>query len=689
MVDVMEKSTDKIGRIISIFKDYWQHALALSIFLLIVGVVYWRDLEILANEAFHSEALSHVLLMPFFVGVLLYWKRDAFKAALAFNSLEKKSEKIFFDELVGLSLCLIAFLVYWYGSHTFYPLEYHLLSLPIFVAGAVLVLFNLKALKAFAIPLVLLVFLVPLPSEVAYTLGGSLANLNTQVSYTLLKGLGVPVALNTTYGSPTITLAKPQGMPIPFTIGVACSGIYMLTAFFMFAVFLAAIVQAPLLKKALIFILGFAVFEVLNIVRITSIVSAAYFLSEEIAMLIFHSAAGLILTFIGIFITLGLSEKLLGIKVATGKAGTPPCPECIKLQEKFWNFCLNCGRFFNPFRRKPSKIFWTKLTLLLIGCCLISLSVNAPVFVISKETMEVTSWEGTTEVLPQIPEHSLVFLYRDTDYERIAKQDASLVYAYFPANLSKPVTYVLISVANSISNLHSWEVCLISWQTAHGRYPLVEVLASKDIQLLEGKQLIARYLVFYDSREKYTQFTLYWYERATFKIGATVQQRFVRISLVILVWKASSHQQYESQLLELGDAVAQHWKPIKTQSLLSLGIPAQQALLAFSTALIVVTKMAQYTRDWRKRINNLKIFNNIASPTDKLVLQTLTELGKTKGAATTAEISSAIKNKTGKTAKFERLVERLNRLREYGFIKMDIAMSDNSPILVWKSLVSL
>jgi len=50
--------------------------------------------------------------------------------------------------------------------------------------------------------------------------------------------------------------------------------------------------------------------------------------------------------------------------------------------------------------------------------------------------------------------------------------------------------------------------------------------------------------------------------------------------------KASSHQQYESQLLELGDAVAQHWKPIKTQSLLSLGIPAQQTLLAFSTALI-------------------------------------------------------------------------------------------------------
>jgi len=439
----------------------------------------------------------------------------------------------------------------------------------------------------------------------------------------------------------------------------------------------------------LIFILGFAIFEVLNIIRITSIVSAAYFFNEEVAMLIFHSAAGLILTFIGIFITLGLSEKLLRIKVATDKAETSPCPECIKLREKIQNFCLNCGRFFNQFRRKPSKFFWTKLTLLLIGCCLISISVNAPVFAISKETIEVASWEGTTEILPQIPEYSLVFLYRDIDYERLAKQDASLVYAYFPTNLSKPVTYVLVNVANSISNLHNWEVCLISWQTAHGQYPLVVVLASKDMPLLEGNQLIAKYLVFHNPEEKYTQFTLYWYERATFKIGATIQQRFVRISLVILAWKASSHQQYESQVLELGEAVAQHWKPIKTQSLLSLGIPAQQTFLAFSIALIIITKIAQHTSDWRKRINNFKIFNNIASPTDKLVLQTLTELSKTKEAATTAEISSEIKNKTGKTVKLESLVERLNQLREYGFIKMDIIMRDNSPTLVWESLVSL
>ncbi|MEM2738144.1 MAG: exosortase/archaeosortase family protein [Candidatus Bathyarchaeia archaeon] len=657
--------------------------------MLVIWAVYWRDLEILLNEALHAEALSHVLLIPAFVGVLLYLKRDAFKASLALESLRKKSGGMPFDELAGLSLCLIAFLVYWYGSYTFYPLEYHVLSLPVFVVGAMLILFNLKALKVLIIPVVLLVFMVPMPNEIAYTLGGNLANINTQASYTLLKGLGVPVTLNTTYGSPTIMLTKNQEQPIPFTVDIPCSGIYMLTAFFMFAVFLMAIVQAPLLKKALIFAVGFAVFEALNIVRITSIVSAAYLFGEEVAMLIFHSLAGLMLTFVGIFITLIVSEKLLAIKVITSRADTPLCPECNRFREKFQNFCLNCGRFFNPFRRKPSRVFWAKITLLLIGCCLVSLSVSAPVFAISKETIEVTSWEKTTEILPRVPDYNLTFLYRDTGYERIAKQDASLVYAYFPANLSRPVTYAIISVATSISNLHNWEVCLISWQTAQGRYPLVEVLASNDIQLLEGGQLIAKYLVFRNSEENYTQYTLYWYERATFKMGATVQQRYVRISLLIWAWGVSSPQQYENQLLELGDAVARHWEPIKTQALLSLGIPAQQTLLAFSIALIIVTKAAESTRKWHRKMNNMKIFNNLASPTDKLVLQTITELSKAKGNATTAEINNAIKNRTGKTMKLRRLMERLNRLQEYGFIKVDLTLTADTPTLVWKSLVNL
>jgi len=216
----------------------------------------------------------------------------------------------------------------------------------------------------------------------------------------------------------------------------------------------------------------------------------------------------------------------------------------------------------------------------------------------------------------------------------------------------------------------------------------VKVLESKDIQLLEGNQLIAKYLVFQDPKQNYTQLTLYWYERATFKIGATVQQKYVRINLIILLTaNPSGYQRHEDQLLDFGKAIAHYWEPMKTQLLFSLGIPAQQTILIMSIAFIIIAKITQSTREWRKRTNNLKIFNNFASTTDKLVLKVITELNRTKKAMTTAEINGAIKNKVGKSMALKKLLERLNRLQEYGFIKMDVISNNNEPVLVWKNLI--
>ena len=680
----------KLKRALTKVKTYYLHIVAASLILLLIFLVYMRDLEILINEAFNTEALSHVLLIPLLVGFLLYSKRDLFKASLALGKLRKQPKGKFVDELIGLSLCLVAFLIYWYGSYTFYPLEYHLLSLPIFIAGVMLILFNLKPLKTIILPILFLFFLIPLPNEIMSTLGGTLANFNTQASYALLKPLGLPVTLSTSYGAPTILLTTSAGQQTSFTIDLPCSGIYTFIAFAMFATFLALIVSTSLLKKILIFVTGFFIFEILNIIRITTIISAAYLFGEEVAMLIFHTAAGLLLTFVGMLLTLFASEKILKVQFFSKTKETAPCSKCKISLRRFENFCLNCGKFFNSFKWKPSQSFWAKLIILFLGCSIVTFSVNAPVFAIAQETIEVKStWENATEILPQIPSYNLKFLYRDVNYERIAKQDASLTYAYFPANTSRPIKiYALVGVANSISNLHSWEVCLISWQTAQGRYPLVSVLDSKDIELLEGVPIIARYLVF-KNQQNYTQMTLYWYEKATFQTGITVQQKYVRISLIILTRNSTNYQQYEPELLDFGKTIASYWEPIKRQSLISLGIPAQQTLLLLSVAIIIVTKTTQYTNEWRKRTNNLKIFNNLASSEDKLLLQTVTELCKEQKALTTRDINFAVKRKLRKFMKVERLVERLNHLQEYGFIKMDIISNNDKPVLVWKSLVKI
>jgi exosortase/archaeosortase family protein len=685
----MEKLKQRFADALAKTKVYYQHILAISLILLLIFLVYWRDLEILANEALNSEALSHILLMPLFVGFLFYQKKELLKASLAPDKRQKQSKTKFADWLIGSSICIVAFLLYWYGSFTFYPVEYHLLSLPIFIIGITLILFNFRTLRAAIFPIIFLCFLIPLPSETMYMLGGNLANFNTLASYSMLKvRFGLPVILSTSYGAPTVLLTTSAGKPASFTIDLPCSGIYTFIAFVMFATFLTLIVSAPALKKIFVFIIGFVVFEILNIIRITIIISAAYFFGEEIAMLVFHTAAGLILTFIGMILTLFISERFLKIQFFSKKTDeTSLCPKCKTSLKNFENFCLSCGRFFDPLKKKPSRTFWTKTIILLLCCSAITLSINAPVFAIAQGTIEVTStWENTTNIFPSIPQYDLKFLYRDTNYEQIAKQDASLTYAYF--NASNPAVYMLVGVANSISNLHNWEECLISWQTAQGQYPLVSVLDSRDIQLLENSTIIARYLVF-KNPQNYTQVTLYWYEQATFKTGMTAQQKYVRISLVILTRNSTSYQQYETQLLGFGQAIAAYWEPMKNQSLISLGIPAQQTLLIISIFLIISTKTTQYTSEWRKRTNNLKIFNNFASPGDKLVLETITELNKKRKAITARDINLAIKSKVGKFMKFERLTDRLMRLQEYGFIKRDIIFSNNKPVLTWKSLVNI
>ncbi|NWG10439.1 exosortase/archaeosortase family protein [Candidatus Bathyarchaeota archaeon] len=687
----MKKDIRNVFKMVGYLRVYYQRVFSAILVVAIVFIVYWNDLAIVANEALQNEAFSHFLLIPFFVGFLFYLKRDMVKGILEAENYRKKIKTEYLDELVGLIVCLVAFLIYWYGSYTFYPLEYHLLTLPIFVTGVTLILFNLKVLKALILPILFLLFLIPPPTEFIYTIGGAMANFNTAASYSILKTFGLPVTLSSSYGPPTIELATSSPEPVPFSIGLPCSGIYSFMAFSMFAAFLAFVAATPLIKKVWMFITGFIVFEIMNIIRITAIVSIAHWLGEEVAMVMFHAVAGLMLIFVGMLITLFVADKFLKIQTFPAQHQQVPCLECKTNQASSESFCVHCGRFLNAFRTKISQRFWMKLSLLLLGCTVIMLSIHTPTFAIAQDPVGISSgWENATNVFPsnivdtQGLNHTLRFLYRDRYFEGLAHQDASLMYAYFPPS-TQPSTliYVDVGVASSIASLHSWEVCLITWRTSQGLYSAVTIVDSRDIQLLEDVSLIARYLVF-ESPENYTQVTLYWYEKAMFNTGITVEQKYVRISLIILTRESTNYQQFEEKLLIFGREIASYWKPLKNQSLVSLGVPAQQLLLGLSIVSVVSTKAVQYSVDSRKKNNNLKIFKNFAPDKEKAMLETIRDLAKDKRVVETSEIYAAIEKSKGNSVKFDELSDALMRLEEYGFMKRDVISVKNKPKLVWR-----
>ena len=670
-------------------KDFLPFIISIASLILPIIIIYRHDLEILASEALQNEALGHILLIPFLAGILFYLKRDVVKASYAIPRQPKRGLTRYADEIIGVSLCLVAFLIYWYGSYTFNPLEYHLLSLPIFLFGITLFLYNVKATIASAIPIAFLFFLIPPPAKSIYTLGGILANFNTQASYIILKTLNLPITLSTTYGPPILVLTTALGNQISLTIDLACSGIYSLIAFATFAVFLALITSATPIRKIGVLLLGFTIFDLLNIARITIITSAAYLFGEKLAMSLFHTASGFILIFIGMIITLIISEKFLNVKVLPSRKESPKCPECeshLKINE---HFCLNCGNYLNPRTALISRTHVVKLLLLLIICSLVTFSINAPTFAVVKGSLDLSSnptGEDAIKAFPMIPGYQLVFLYRDTDYERLAGQDASLMYAYFPTtiNESQSSMFVIVGVADSISNLHNWEVCLISIPTAQGQPPPVTVLEQRDIQLLPEIPLVARYLVF-RSPENYTQVTLYWYERATFKTGITVANKYVRISLVIITENLTPYNQFEDELVSIGKTIATYWEPLKTQSIVSLGIPAQQLLLAASVAFVTITKTAQHTSERMKRNNNQKIFDNFASQREKLTLQTIQKLAEENKNIETRDIRRALEKRTGEPDKLDELTNTLNKLEEYGLVRRDVASVENQPKMIWKT----
>ena len=666
-------------------KDH-QIILPTLLILTTIFIVYHNDFNILLNEALNNEAYTHTLLTPILAGFLVYTKMDMVKAQTALQRPNKRYSTQLIDDLIGATLCLISFLIYWYGSRTFYPLEYHILSLPILVAGITLIALGLKALLTLLFPILFLIFLAPPPMEILYYIAGILANVETKIAYRILDGLNMPVELSTAYGPPTIHLLKSlTGEPAGFKIDLPCSGVYTLIGLLMFSSFLALITKASIPRRLSIFAVSLPILEALNIIRIATIVSIAYYMGSEIALNIFHTLTGPILTFIGSLLALTFSERIFKIKIYS-KPKENSCQRCEYNRRNNESFCQNCGRFLNLKIRRTTKITLVKATILLMVCSLITITINAPTLAIAQDSIRfetAASRNNSTSIFPEKPGYKVKFLYRDEKYEKIAGQDAALVYAYIPINSTKPVVFATINVAKSLSNLHSWEVCLITWQTARGRYPLVDVLRSTDVQLSEDLPIVARYLAF-KTPQNYTQITLYWFQKANFETGITVEQKYVRINLIILTYKKTATNLFKDELIGLGKTIAYKWKTITTQSMISLGIPTIQILLAVFTSLAVLLKTSQYIYESRTRTRNLKIFRSFASEEDKMLLETIQKISEEKGRIELQELKDTLR-KNEKFIKDSELEAGLERLEKYGFIKKDVSSIEGTPRLVWKT----
>jgi hypothetical protein len=130
--------------------------------------------------------------------------------------------------------------------------------------------------------------------------------------------------------------------------------------------------------------------------------------------------------------------------------------------------------------------------------------------------------------------------------------------------------------------------------------------------------------------------------------------------------------------------VAQAWEPLKNQAILSLGVPAQQALLAFLIVFLVVTQTAQYFSWQRKRSYMLKIFDNYASVKEKIVFDVFLKLSETNQNVRTRDIVEAVEARVKKPVNTNTVLAILRRLEDESFMHRAVASIGNSPVSIWK-----
>jgi exosortase len=610
------------------------------------------------------------------------------RAVVSSESQSQPKETRYLPTIAGILLLATAILLYWHGSYTFMPLEYHMFTLPIFVAGLLLILFNPKTLHQLAFPIAFLVFLMPPPSEILYGIGATLSVFSTEASNAIVNALGIQSNIISEYGNPAIIITRPDGTPLHFVVGIACSGIYSLIGFIVFAAFIAYIIRDKPWKKLALLLLGLPTIYLLNIIRITIILLIGYQFGEEMALQTFHILGGWILIFIGTLLLLTISEKIF--KTQLFFKPKEKCAECHPKPQLNQRFCLTCGRIANP----PPVAFKTSdgIKLAAIASAIILLiSIQTPVFTLTQGPPVViintpSGQQVSTSILPEIPGYNLHFSYRDKEFEEAAKQDMALIYSYVPIEQSNKPMYVAIEMAQTRYSLHPWEICLITWPIEQGYQPSVTQIELRDIQILQNPPIISRFFVFNYIATNHTQAVLYWFESMIFTVNLTSQQEQVKISLIMYP-DLRELAKAESQLVTLATAIANYWEPIKTWSQITILISQNGAYIAIITSTLLAATIVLYAIRKRKQLkSNVNTYQKLSAP-NKQVIDVIQETEKTT-LPTLDNIATTYQKIIGQPINKEQLLQKLSELEKTDIIRSTIANKQDEPIQTWKTQIN-
>jgi len=656
--------------------------LKLAVMVFAVIGVFFQDLSLVFADALQYAGYSYILLIPALIAYLLYRKRNMLAAAVL-NEDRTHENTRHLPAFAGFLLCMIAFAVYIFGSQTFSPLQYHLVSLPILVAGLTLFLFNPLTLRQALFPIVFLIFLTPMPLIYLNSAGALLSAGSTVAANTFVNLFGIQSWISVVSGTPAINLVSSDNQPLLFIVDIACSGIYSILGFVVFATFIAYIVRDNIWKKLAIVIIGFLLIYFLNVIRITTIVLIGYLRSTELALELFHIMGGWVLVFVGTIILLVASEKIFKTKIFT-KSGRNSQNSISHPNARIYSSLT--GSLEWPKKRVHfSGIIKTAVIFLVT---LLVASTQTPVFASVRgpgPIMVQTSYgqQGNLQLFPQMEDYTLRFLYRDTSFEKLSGQEYSLTFAYYPEKPDDIEVTVLLEVAETSIALHPWEICLVHTPIEQGYQPVAQ-LDLRDVRVQENPLIVARYFAFKEQNQELNELVLYYFTTALFQIDNTTKNRQVKISFITYYSDPNSLNAMEQELLPFAQKTVNYWEPLRKWNAVTMAISQSVLLLASIAIAVLIALVPLSWFETRRRLRtNASVYDKL-HPHKQRIVDAVQETGKTN-LATLENTAKTYQQAKAQPVDNDELLKNLIELEEIGILRSKIVNEQDEPVYTWKT----
>jgi len=285
-----------------------------------VVCAYSYTLVTLLENAGMQTPLAYVSLVPAIALALAAVRSQPARAEPAIHDRQ-------LDYIVGVPLITAALAINLALpqrlSAMFWVWRIDLLSLPLFVAGAVAIIFGVRVLwrQKLAVAYLWLAWPWPYSTVLLRALDAS-----TNATLAGLRAIlrAFPVAKPVLSGDGSLFVVSHHGSTFPLSVVSACSGINGIVGFLLVGVAFGAIVRGPIVRKLLWLASGMVLLWVINLARLLFIFWAGSLWGEHVAIDILHPFLGLVTFCIGVMLmVLALGPLGMSIGEAPDRMAVP------------------------------------------------------------------------------------------------------------------------------------------------------------------------------------------------------------------------------------------------------------------------------------------------------------------------------------------------------------------------------